>query len=214
VGAKTWMLISSDSDARAALAAQPELDREASLALAAKLFPRERFEPLEEGTLTWTCPPDDEVFVGVYRGVAIVAAKEFGLDHPSKLESRFLEGMPGGVVVLHAMHSVVDWFAFALWEEKQLRRSLSLSPDDGIIEDIGTKRDFEVDYWAGKHNDEEDEDPENPYPFPFHPLELGEEALRSFFGYQLEGYLDPTLLDTEAIKLVRLKRKKSLFKLW
>jgi hypothetical protein len=29
-------------------------------------------------------------------------------------------------------------------------------------------------------------DPEG-YPFPFHPLELGEEALRALFGFVLEG---------------------------
>ncbi|MGW3628080.1 DUF6928 family protein, partial [Streptomyces sp. NPDC000880] len=29
------------------------------------------------------------------------------------------------------MHSVVDWLAFAVWEDGRLIRSLSLSPDDG-----------------------------------------------------------------------------------
>jgi len=50
-----------------------------------------------------------------------------------------------------------------------------------------------------------------PYPLPFHPLELGEEALRACFGYQLEGFVNPDLLDTDRFKLLRFKRKKSLF---
>ncbi|WP_439145646.1 DUF6928 family protein [Streptomyces canus] len=32
------------------------------------------------------------------------------------------------------MHSVVGWFAFAAWGDGRLLRSLSLSPDSGIIE--------------------------------------------------------------------------------
>ncbi|WP_405525285.1 DUF6928 family protein [Streptomyces canus] len=35
------------------------------------------------------------------------------------------------------MHSVVGWFAFAAWGDGRLLRSLSLSPDSGIIENGG-----------------------------------------------------------------------------
>jgi hypothetical protein len=35
------------------------------------------------------------------------------------------------------------------------------------------------------------------YPFPFHPLELGEAALREFFGYRLEGIVDPGPIEPE-----------------
>lgn len=36
---------------------------------------------------------------------------------------------------LHAMHSVVDWFAFAVWgPDGKLRRALSVSPANGVIE--------------------------------------------------------------------------------
>ena len=115
------------------------------------------------------------------------------------------------------MHSVVDWFAFAKWENGELTRALSLSPDSGIIENFGERLPFEIDYWEGNHPaiDPEDEDEEDePYPFSFHPLELGEEALKAFFGYQLEGYVDASLLEPESIPLVGYKRKKSKWKLW
>jgi hypothetical protein len=39
-------------------------------------------------------------------------------------------------------------------------------------------------------------------PLPFHPLELGEEALREFFGFQLEGFVDETLLEPEDIGML------------
>ena len=55
---------------------------------------------------------------------------------------RFLEGAGAKTVYLHAMHSVVDWFAFAVWHGQKVRRSLSLSPDSGVMEDIGSPLPF------------------------------------------------------------------------
>jgi hypothetical protein len=115
---------------------------------------------------------------------------------------------------LHAMHSVVDWFAYATWANGKLVRSLSLSPDSGIMEDFGQHLSFEEPYWAGAHP-AVDDDEENAYPFPFHPLELGEAALKDQFGYQLEGYIDASLLEPESIPLVRYKRSRSSWwKFW
>ncbi|GAA2558618.1 hypothetical protein GCM10010435_32100 [Winogradskya consettensis] len=34
-----------------------------------------------------------------------------------------------------------------------------------------------------------------PYPLPFHPLELGEDALRALFGFILEGHPEPDDVD-------------------
>jgi hypothetical protein len=101
-------------------------------------------------------------------------------------------------VYLHAMHSVVDWFAYAIWTgDGELWRSLSVSPDHGIIENLGVPLAFEAPYWAGELAPEvDDDDDEEPYPLPFHPLELAEDALRSQFGFNYEGsYLedDPDL---------------------
>lgn len=211
MGAKTWMLVLGSADLKDRLAKYPELDRAAAVAAAARYFPRVKLQQMDDGCLTWTCPPDDEIYVGVFDGVTVLAAKEFGIDRPSKLSPVFIDEHE--VVILHAMHSVVDWFAYARWEQGVLSRALSVSPDDGVIEDIGARRDFEVSYWSGEHPavDPEDEDEEMPYPLPFHPLELGEEALCSLFGYQLEGYINPNLLDTDRFKLLRFKRKKSFF---
>jgi hypothetical protein len=58
--------------------------------------------------------------------------------------------------------------------------------------------------WANHGNDD--------YPFPFHPLELGEAALKEFFGYQLEGFIDPALLQPESITLVKYRRSQSRWK--
>ena len=42
MGAKTWMLVFSNGSPKAALAAKPTLDREATIALVNKLFAPER----------------------------------------------------------------------------------------------------------------------------------------------------------------------------
>lgn len=186
MGAKTWMLVIADGDARAALEAQPALDRDATRALAERLFPGETLELIGEGDLSYTNPPDPLMFIGCFPGVAVIAASEFAVDHPSQLPGRFLDIAGKRRITLHAMHSVVDWFAFAVWEDGRLIRSLSLSPDSGILEDIGEPLPFEAPYWAEQQRVPPDEG-EEAYPLPFHPLELGEAVLLARFGYQLEG---------------------------
>src|SRR5512143_3817961 len=115
MGAKTWMLVYADGDAREALSRRPTLDRDQTLKLARKLFPHEKLAPLGDGNLSFTCPPDNELHIGCFPGVSVVAAKEFGIDYPSKLPQQFIAAGGNGVVTLHAMHSVVDWFAYAMW---------------------------------------------------------------------------------------------------
>jgi len=213
MGAKTWMLVYAESSAREALKTRSPLDGEATQRLARDLFGGENLERIGDGDLSYTCPPDDELLIGCFGGISVVAAKEFGIDHPSRLNRSFIAAGGAGSTYLHAMHSVVDWFAYANWINGKLVRSLSLSPDSGILEDIGQRLDFEKPYWAGQHpvgGDDED----NSYPLPFHPLDLGEAALRELFGYQLEGIIDPALLEPESIPLVHYRRSRSWWKFW
>ena len=215
MGAKTWMLAYVDGRAPDILKSNPQLDRAATAAMAAKLFPGEKLEPFGDGNLSYTCPPNHEVHIGCFPGLTVIAAKEFAIDYPSRLPSRFLEAATGHTMYLHAMHSVVDWFAYAIWVNGTLERSLSLSPDNGILEDIGPRRAFEEPYWAGRHpvviDSEEDE---TEYPLPFHALELGEAALLELFGYQLEGVIDPGQVQPERIPLVRFRRPRSWWRFW
>lgn len=214
MGAKTWMLVYSDGDAREALSRYPPLERDATQTFAQMLFPGERLRLLGDGDLSCTSPPDNELIVGCFAGVSIVAAKEFGIDRPSALLPRFVAAGGSGIVTLHAMHSVVDWFAFARWTDGHLVRSLSLSPDSGIIEDMGPKLPFEGPYWAGEYSVADGEETDNGYPFPFHPLELGEAALSALFGYQIEGALMSTVVNPDEIPLVRYARDGSRWRFW
>ena len=175
-------------------------------------FLRTSLSRIGDGDLSYTCPPNDELHIGCFPGVAIVAAQEFGSDYPSKLPASFIAS-GGRTTYLHAMHSVVDWLAFAKWTDGKLVRSLSLSPDRGVLEDIGQRLPFEEPFWSGQRPVVDDE-VKDEYPLPFHPLELGEAALTEFFGYQLEGSSDAVLFQPETVPLVKYRRRRSLWKLW
>lgn len=192
-----------DGDPKRLLTAVPVLDRPATTAMAERLFPGEKLTPLDDGSLIDTCPADNELVIGSFAGLTIVAAKEFAIDYPSRLPLSFITATPATTVYLHAMHSVVDWFAYAVWQDGQLQRSLSVSPDSGIIEDIGVRRPFESPFWEGQHRVCDPEE-EGAYPLDFHPLEMGEAALSDLFGYRLEGVMEDVLPETVA--LMRFQR--------
>jgi hypothetical protein len=209
------MLVYADGTPAKILKSGIQLDRTAATTLAKDLFSKDSLKPDGfDGDLSFTSPPDDEVHIGCFPGLTIIAAKEFGIDYPSHLPQKYLDAAKGRNIYLHAMHSTVDWFAFAVWENGRLQRSLSLSPDGGIFEDIGEKFNFEEPYWNGQHPACDPEGEEDSYPLPFHPLDLGEVALATLFGYQLEGEINPALLDPEDIPLVRFRRKKPIWKIW
>jgi len=192
VGAKDWMLLHAEGAIRPILQAGPELDRGATGAFVARLYRGRHLVQIEDGTLLENAnPPDHHVYAGCFPGLTVLCTADVALDRPSRLDGRFREAAGGRTTYLHAMHSVVDWFAYAIWTpDGQLSRALSLSPDSGIMENVGTPLAFEASYWAGEMAVEAD-DGEQPYPLPFHPLELAEDALRTLFGFNYEGvYLD------------------------
>jgi hypothetical protein len=153
MGAKDWMLLYSDHDIRQVLQAAPAADRDATQALVTRLYPAHRITPAQDGTLFGQAnPPDGHVYAGCFPGLTIVCTNDAALDRPSQLPQRFLDEAAGRTVYLHAMHSVVDWFAYAIWRgDGTLQRALSLSPGFWIIENDGAPLDFEAPYWAGAH---------------------------------------------------------------
>jgi hypothetical protein len=182
MGAKNWLLAYVDADADAAeiLRSQPELDRAATQKLVRDLFP-DAWDTKTSGSLVFTNPPDEQILGACYGGLSLVATSDAALDYPSRLDGRFVDYAKGRTLYLHAMHSVVDWFAYAIWKDGLLDRALSLSPDSGLLEDLGQRLPCEEPFWEGKNPVGGD------YPFPFHPLEMAEEVLCALLGYHLEG---------------------------
>lgn len=209
MGAKTWMLVYSKGNPAEILKSHPVLDRAATSAFVEKLFSTEKITPSRDGDLSFTCPADDEMVAGCFPGLTIIAAKEFGIDFPSQLPAWFINTYPDHTVYLHAMHSAVDWFAYAIWNNGKLQRALSLSPDSGILEDTGSKLPFEAPYWKDERPAVDPDDEDDDYPLPFHPLEMAEDALLALFGYQLEGVIEPSHLRPETIPLMHFIRQES-----
>lgn len=215
MGAKDWMVFYAEQDVPGVLHERPALDRQATERLVERLFPGHELTAIDDVSLLESNPPDDEVYAAVWPGAMVVCTGEVGIDRPSTLDRRFIEEGAGRTIYLHAMHSVVDWFAFAVWDSNgQLCRALSLSPDDGIVENIGDPLPFEEPFWAGDRPAVEPDDDEEPYPFAFHPLELGEEALGTLFGFVYEGPATVDTIDPEDITLAAFalkSRKRGLF---
>lgn len=157
-------------------------------------------------------PPEGTVCAASWLGVEVIGDQEVMIDAPSQLPEHLVEASADRRLVLHAMHSVVDWLAFAVWEDGRLVRSLSLSPDSGITENIGEPLPFELPYWAGDRPADIIPWPgeeEEPYALPFHPLDLDEDALRAFCGFIQEGRPEPDDVDADAIELYRPTRARS-----
>ncbi|MFF9199691.1 DUF6928 family protein [Streptomyces sp. NPDC014779] len=204
MGAKTALLAYADGDVASALRKAGEPAAEGTAALIARVFPGRAAEPTPADVLgDSTYPPEHLTYAASFPGVDLVCDRRLMFDRPSELPAHLLEAAAGRRVILHAMHSVSDWLAFAVWESGRLVRSLSLSPDGGIAENIGAPFPFEAPYWAGDRGvASEPEWDEEPYPLPFHPLELGDEALRALFGFLLEGRPSPGDVDPQEVPLL------------
>jgi hypothetical protein len=204
MGAKTGVLAFVDGDAGPLLRQRPVASAELTPALIERLYPGYRIEPDGQRDL-WEAvyPPDDMVYALSVPGLDLACDQRFMVDRPSELPAHLLQLGAGRRMLLHAMHSVVDWLAFAIWDDGVLVRSLSLSPGEGIMENIGAPLPFEESYWAGAHPVEPIPGwpAEGPYPLPFHPLELGEDALRHLFGFVLEGRPEPNDVPAHQIGL-------------
>ncbi|MEU7923336.1 DUF6928 family protein [Micromonospora zamorensis] len=191
MGAKTALLAFTEGDLRPVLSGAVRSDPAAVIDLVRGLHPGYEVTPIGDGLLgDHSYPPDDTSYATVLAGAELFCDLRLVCDLPSQLPARLLRAGAGRRIIMHGMHSASDWLCFAVWENGELVRSLSLSPDAGIGENIGEPYDFELPYWAGEHP-VEPMFSEDPYPLPFHPLDLGEQALRALFGFIIEGRPDP-----------------------
>lgn len=216
MGAKAWFIAYSDCDPKSVLADAPVLDRAKSRALAEQLFPGYQLKEESDGALDFLNPDDGKLYVGHFGALRIMAHGGLGEDYPSRIDRKWLEPSLGATAYLHATHSVVDWLAFGLWRNGSLVRALSVSPDNGVQEQIGAPLDFERPYWDGGFPVDVDKG-DDPYPLPFHPLELSEASMLANMGFQFEGkpsdwVCDPADIPLMAFSLVNERRNFSPLK--
>jgi hypothetical protein len=197
LGFKTALLAYAAGDPVESLRQARECDPAATHALVAATHPAWEGTASSHGDLFFdSYPPEGVVFAGSFPGIDILCDRDVMDYAPSEFPARYLDAAAGRRVILHAMHSVSDTLAYAVWEDGRLVRSLCLSPGTGIAENIGDPLPFEAPYWAGEHP------AGDGYPLPFHPLELGGgTALRALFGFAFEGRPQPADIDAESVKL-------------
>jgi hypothetical protein len=207
MGAKDWMLLYADGQVRSLLKEPAPHNGEETRDFVARLYPDHRISNIGDGDLLNDAnPPNHQVYASCRPGLTVICTRDAAIDRPSELDRRFVSQARGRTLYLHSMHSVVDWFSYAIWDgDGVLRRSLSLSPDAGIVENIGNPLEFETPYWNGMKpvdgDSDGDSDDDSSYPLPFHPLEMAEDALRSLFGFNYEGYYYDDDPDLEAFTL-------------
>lgn len=213
MGAKTWMIIYSNGDVPSIWSNELKQINERHSEILAALFPHKKFNRVGDGNLSVTCPRRGFVHIANLGDLVVVATSSVAIDNPSKIPRHYLRFANFKYTYVFAMHSVVDWFAFAIWENGQLIRSLSLSPDSGVIEDIGSHLSFEEEFWNHKHPAVDPGDEDDSYPLPFHPLEFGEHTLLHLMGFQYEGIESLNKVDPEAIPM-QCFRVKRWWKFW
>jgi hypothetical protein len=204
MGAKTALLAFAEGDIRPALLGATGPGRDEAAELVRQVHPGYTVEPAEEGTLSeCVYPPDGITYAAALAGANVFCDRRLVFDRPSQLPAHLRKVGAGRRIIMHGMHSGSDWLSFAVWEDGELIRSLSLSPDGGIGENIGEPFGFELPYWAGDRRVEPVPGwpTHEPYPLPFHPLELGEDALRALFGFILEGRPDSNDIDKDSVHL-------------
>ncbi len=81
--------------------------------------------------------------------MTLVCTSDAGGDLPAQLPRHILQAIPATTVYLHAiylhaMQSVVDWFAYGMWADGRLRRSFSVSSDEAVRQDLGARLPFEI----------------------------------------------------------------------
>ncbi|MBF6241035.1 hypothetical protein IU474_28720 [Nocardia otitidiscaviarum] len=203
MGAKTALLAYANSTVVEGLCQPAEVWEAETDRLVGLVHPTGTWTRRAGSTLAATYPGDRVVYAASRPGVEIVCDQSIALSRPSTLAPALIDASHGRNLVLHAMHSTVDWLAFAMWSNGRLVRSLSLAPDHGIIENIGEPMEFEQPYWTGKHlRPTHPDGASTDYPLPFHPSEMGEDALRSLFGFALEGAPHPDDIDPDRISLL------------
>ncbi|MEU4221078.1 DUF6928 family protein [Actinoplanes sp. NPDC026623] len=195
MGANTALLAFAEGDLRPALRGAVGADPAEVLDLVRGMHIGYEVTPIGDGLLGEDVyPPDDTSYATALAGAELFCDRRLVCDPPSQLPATLLRAGADRRIIMHGMHSVSDRLYFAVWENGSLVRSLSVSPDAGITENIGEPYDFERPYWAGERPVESTLSGD-PYPLPFHPLELGEDALRALFGFILEGLPDPSDVD-------------------
>lgn len=195
MGSKCSILAISEDLPRVAFNNDWSANPVASRAIAERLTGEGLADVGEQALDSALWPNPGMIYAGSSAGADVVTWDDLRSAQPSSLTSWVAKVAPDRNAYLVIMDSTVDWAAFAVWIHGILIRSVSVSYDDGVIENLGETIPFEQDFWNGTYRGRVPVD----YPLEFPTSVLGNEALRTFFGFVLEGRWDPEAPDPEDI---------------
>ncbi|MBO0868248.1 MAG: hypothetical protein J2P15_06750 [Micromonosporaceae bacterium] len=118
MGAKTAVLAFSDGDLRPALLGATRADPAEVEEFVREVNPGYDLTPIGDGSLFDSVyPPDDITYATLLAGAELLCDRRLVLDRPSELPDHLRKAGAGRRIVMHGMHSVVDWLCFAVWED-------------------------------------------------------------------------------------------------
>ncbi|WP_238013217.1 hypothetical protein KZZ52_28250 [Dactylosporangium sp. AC04546] len=130
MGAKKGILAIADGDPIPILRQRPAVDPGRAREMVDRLHPGFRIEPDGESDLWEACyRPDDTVYALSVPGLDLAGDRRFTFDRPSGLPPHLLRLGADRRILLHAMHSVSDGLAFAVWRTVSSSRSTPTSAD-------------------------------------------------------------------------------------
>ena len=195
MGMKALLIAVSDGLPRHDLASQPIGSVDASRQVAESLLPGLVGDQLPDGELSECCYPNSGVYVGTFGGTWLMTSQHDSLTSwaPTADDRR-------RNAYRVYMQSTVSLGGFSYWGADGTFREFYGTREKGLLENKGLPLPFERPFWAG------DEDDRVAASFgydnmPFHPMDLGDAALREFFGFVGEGAPRPDDLDAEEIFL-------------
>jgi len=193
MGMKALLVAVSDGLPRQDLASQPIGPVEASRQAAESVLPGLVGDQLPDGELAEYCYPYSGVYAGTFGRTWLVACQ-----HDALLSWVPADRSRNGFRVF--MQSVVSAAGFNYWGADNTFREFGGSLEDGLYTSNGQPLRFEIPFWAGDfHYPGVDDEHRGTAPMPFHPMDLGEEALREFFGFVGEGM--PRADDLDAFEI-------------
>ncbi|MGJ0119722.1 DUF6928 family protein [Williamsia sp. MIQD14] len=130
---------------------------------------------------------EDEIGVGVYGRLAVIAGPRLAATRPSELPGELVTARPTAHAYLVHTDTEAAYGVFAQWDSGRLRRSFAADPVD-IVENEGLPFLFEGPFWAGEHPLQYvDGVAHDPQALPFHPVEFAACAAHTWLGLRLDA---------------------------
>lgn len=203
--AVTLWLLESDDPAGRLRERVPGNDHEAAAHFAQQLLGDAVLLPFGTASLPEAAadPDPDTVYVGWFGGLTVLCWAELGripVEQLPELVPAITEVPAATVLIADPAGSLGS---FARWERGELRREFTATPVQ-IVADTGLPFLFEGPFWSGEHPLHYAPGvPVDPLALPFHPLELAEEANRSWLGFRFTHPLSEADLDPASITVSR-----------